>query len=139
MATLRLRGAATEVEAASQDQLREAFGAVARAESRGRHDLFAIAERADGAFVQLRGEDLEVKVGDVHRRLDLGMFAVRLAERLARGEQPWGDLPHEDVEIRVRVRSDASWAYWRSVAIGTLVTVGVFAGLMLALWWLVLR
>jgi len=132
MATLRLTGTAGEVEDASPEQVREAFERVARAEARGQHELFAIAERADGAFVQMWGEDLEVKIGDVHRRLDLGALAARLAERLARGEEPWGDLPHEDAENRVRVRSEAKRTYWRNVLIGTLITVFAFAALTLA-------
>jgi|GEM_PF-5435048 len=131
MATLRITGTVGQVKLASLEQVRLAFTRAANAGARGEEGVFAIVEREDGAFVQLQGAEVEVRVGDEHDRLDLGMLAAQVAERLRHGQDPWGDLPHGSLE---QGRAAARSAYWRSNWIGTLVTVLVLTGLLVALW-----
>lgn len=76
-------------------------------------DTFAVVEREDGVFVQLKPNGpLEVGgSGSLPRRLDHAELALAMLERLRRGADPWGDLPHWDLtshaaqQARIRKRS----------------------------------
>jgi hypothetical protein len=83
-------------EDVSPERIADALRAADRDADAG---AFAVVTRDDdGVFVQLASEGaLEVGgTGDLPHRLDHATLARGIVERLARGEEPWGDLPHWD-------------------------------------------
>lgn len=119
---------------ASRARIAEALDAADRA---GDPAHFAVVTREDGIFVQLAaGGPLEVGgAADHPHRLDHAALARGIVERLARGEDPWGELPHRDLSDLDPVRRrDAR----RSRLFGSLAILA-FALFVAAMCWIASR
>ncbi len=83
-------------ENVTDERISEALETADRSED---SDDFAVVTRDDGVFVQVAASGvLEVGgSGDAPLRLDHAELARRIVKRLARRQEPWGDLPHWDV------------------------------------------
>ncbi len=130
MPTFRLDTPFGSEESVSRERIAEALEAADRAVDEAG---FAVVSRDDGVFVQLAaGGPLEVGgTGDLPHRLDHAVLAREIVERLLRGQEPWGDLPHWDMAA---VRQQAKRALGPSRLYVALAILAVGLAIAAVIW-----